>query len=196
MPLTTGELDRIKVELGFNVLNTAAQPYVGVTLLFDQVVQLYLREGLDTTTSTAVSAAPSGAAVSLTLANATGVTLHSRVAVDVDDFLEMATIRAIAGNVVTVILRKAHAGSYTVTLDGGLQQVRECLAALYTTQQLISELDGTGAIKAVDEVHFFDSRGRSRLELLEEQQRHWRIKLATCLFGQGYQGAGSSCALY
>lgn len=199
MPLTTGELDRVKAELGFHLLNTGAQPFIGVHMVFEQVIQPYLREGLDTTSATAVVASTSGAAAAITLADATGVTLHSRVAVDVDDFLEMATVRAIAGNVVTLILKKAHPANYTVTLDGGLQQIRECLAALYVTQQQLNEDEGTGAIRKVDEIEFYDSKQRSSLELLQAKQKHWRKELYRRLFGQGdysLTGNGGSVALY
>jgi hypothetical protein len=181
MPLTTGELDRIRTELGDNVLTVGAEPYIGVSALFSQVIAPYLREGLDTTSSTAVLSSPSGTAVPITLASVTDISLHSRLAVDVDDFLEMATVRAIAGSVVTVILKKAHAGTYTVTLDGGLQIIRECLSALYKTQLQIDDDEGTGAIRKVDEIEFYDSRKRSSLELLAAKQEHWRDRLRSAL---------------
>jgi hypothetical protein len=199
MPLTTGELDRIKSELGFHLLNTGAQPFIGVHMVFEQVIQPYLAEGLDTTSNTIVSVSPSGSAVALTLASVTGITLHSRLAIDVDDFFEMATVRAISGSIVNVILKKAHSLTYTVTLDGGLQQIRECLAALYATQQQLNEDNGTGAIKKVDEIEFYESKQRSALELLQAKQNHWRRELYRRLFGMGdplVMGCGGFSELY
>lgn len=197
--LTSGELDRVRVELGYNVLNVGAEPYIGVHAVFSQVIQPYLREGLETTSSTAVVAAPAGAAVQLTLASATGITLRTRLAIDVDDSLEVATVRAISGSNVVVILRRAHAGTYPVAVDAGLQFVRECLSALYKTQLLIDDLDGTGALKKVDEVEFYDCRGKSRLQLLTDQQEHWRNRLASALgiprLNIGH-ASGGSCSLY
>jgi hypothetical protein len=179
--LTTGELDRIRAELGYNVLDVGAEPYIGVQAIFSQVIQPYLREGLETSSSTEVAENASGTLVGLTLASATGLSVRTKLVVDVDDFLEVATIRALAGNVATVLLKKAHAGTYPVTVDAGLQIVRECLAALFRIEQLIAELEGEGALKKVDEIEFYDVKGRSRLGLLVEQQRHWRQRLASHL---------------
>src|SRR5512147_2694673 len=103
MPLTSGELDRIRAETGYNVLGVGAEPYIGVQAIFSQVIQPYLREGADTTSSTSVAASSTGTFVTLSVASATGITLHERVAVDVDDFLEMATVRSISGTNVGVI---------------------------------------------------------------------------------------------
>lgn len=199
MPLTNGELDRIRVELGYNVLNTAAEPFVGVHAYFAQVLQPYLREGADTTSSTSVDAAPEGAFATLNVASASGIVLHERIAVDVDDAFEMATVRSVSGTSVGVFLRKAHAGTYPVTVDGGLQIVRQCLASIAATHDLIAECDGTGAIKAVDEVHFYDSRGKSRLALLNDQLDHWRNRLSAAVgFPRNPASApnGGACALY
>lgn len=199
MPLTTGELDRVRAELGFNVLNTGAEPFVGVHAYFSQVLQPYLREGSDTTSNTSVTADPAGAFVTLNVASADGIVLHERVAVDVDDAFEMATVRSVSGTSVGVFLKKAHAGTYPVTVDGGLQIVRQCLAALSATHDLIAECDGTGAIKAVDEVQFYDSRGKSRLSLLNDQLDHWRNRLSAAVgFPRNPASApnGGACASY
>lgn len=199
MPLTTGELDRIKVELGYNVLNTSAQPYIGVAMMFDQVVRPYLREGADTTSATQVVAASAGAFATLAVVSATGMALHERIAVDVDDYLEMATIRSISGLNIGVILKKAHEGTYPVTVDGGLQRVRECLSALYRIHQLIGELEGTGGLKQVDEIHWYDAHGKSQLQLLNDQLAHWRNELAIALGvprRATQANAGGTCALY
>lgn len=196
MPLTTGELDRIKAECGDNVLNTGAQPFIGIAMVYENVVLPYLREGLDTTSSTEVEAAVDGALVTLVLASATGVTVHSRVAVDVDDLFEMATVRAISGASIQVILKKAHPGTYTVTLDSGLVQVRECLSALYQIQQDMASDMGTGAPKKVDELEFYEMKGkRSSLEGLLAKRELWRDELRSRLgivrkpIQQSYGGA-------
>lgn len=178
MPLTPGELDRCRAELGYNLLSVGAEPYVGVSALFSQVVAPFLREGADTTSATAVTAVTAGAFVTLTVASATGIVLHERVAVDVDDYLEMATVRSVSGTSVGVILKKAHAGTYPVTVDGGLQKVRECLAAIFKVHQNISELEGTGALKQVDEIQWYDTKGKSHLQLLNDQLEHWRNQLS------------------
>jgi hypothetical protein len=199
MPLTSGELDRVRAELGYNVLNVGAEPFIGVHAVFSQVIQPYLREGNDTTSSTAVTADEAGGFVTLTVASATGIALHERIAVDVDDYLEMATVRSVSGLSVGVILKKRHVGTYPVTVDGGLIQVRECLAALYDTHQKIKELEGTGSLKAVDEIQFYDSKGKTHLQVLSEQLEHWRNELRSRLGiprQQIQRGGGGCSALY
>jgi hypothetical protein len=182
MPLTTGELDRVKAELGYNVLNTGAQPFIGVHMVFEQVILPYLREGNDTTSSTPVVAATDGAFVTISVASATGIVLHERIAVDVDDFFEMATVRSISATSVGVILKKAHSGTYPVSVDGGLVQVRECLAALYAIQLEMRDDLGGGAIKQVDEVHFYEMKSkRSSLEGLLSKRELWRDELRSRL---------------
>jgi hypothetical protein len=199
MPLTPGELDRVRAELGYNVLNVGAEPFIGVHAVFSQVIAPYLREGNDTTSATAVTASDTGTFVTLTVASATGITLHERVAVDVDDYLEMATVRSVSGTSVGVILKKMHAGTYPVTVDGGLVQIRECLAALYNTHQKINDLEGTGGLKAVDEIQFYDAKGKTHLQVLNDQLEHWRDELRSRLgiprqpIAQSY---GGSCVLY
>lgn len=199
MPLTAGELARVKAELGYNVLTVGAEPWIGVSAMFSQVIQPYLGEGNDTTSSTPVSADPAGGFVTLSVASATGIALHERIAVDVDDYLEMATVRSVSGTSVGVILKKMHVGTYPVTVDSGLIQVRECLAALYETHQKIKELEGTGAIKSVDEIHFHEAKGRTHLQLLNEKLEHHRNELRARLGVARkpiQRGGGGSCALY
>lgn len=198
--LTSGELDRLRIELGYNALNVGAEPYIGVQAVFAQVIQPYLREGADTTSSTAVVAAPAGAFVTLTVASATGIVLHEHVAVDVDDAFESATVRSVSGNNIGVFLKKAHPGTYPVTVDGGLQAVRECLAALYNIHSIIDSLEGEGALKKVDEIEFYDSKGKSRLQLLEEQLNYRRNRLSSIVgFPRNPATSGmmgGNCTLY
>jgi hypothetical protein len=194
MPLLDSELDRIRAELGHNLLNVGAEPYIGVSAVFSQVVQVYLREGLDTTSSTTVSAP---GYVTLTLGDVTGISIMSRVAVDVDEQFELVTVRAVStvNKTISVIATKAHPGTYPVTVDGGLQIVRECLAALADIQTKMSATRGHGALKAVDEVQFYDARGKTQFQVYLDQAEHWRDRLARHLgvarikFGGGGQGS-------
>jgi hypothetical protein len=199
MPLTTGELDRIRGELGYHLLENGAQPFIGVHQVFEQVIQPFLREGADTSSSTAVAAAPAGELVTLTVASATGIVLHGRIAVDVDDQFEMATVRSISSTSVAVYLKKAHAGTYPVSVDGGLVQVRECLAALYRIMLEIADDIGGGAVKKVDEVEFYEMKGkRSSLEGLHAKREYWRNELRSRLGitrNNIQQSAGGSCCL-
>lgn len=177
MPLLDSELDRIRAELGHNLLNVGAEPYIGITAVFSQIIQRYMREGLDATTSTTVGA-PGYA--NLVLDDVTGISVMSRVALDVDEQFEMVTVRAIntGTKTISVIAKKAHQGTYPVTLDGGLQIIRECLSALADLQDKMAATRGHGSLKAVDEVEFYDTRGKTQFAVYLEQAEHWRDRLA------------------
>ena len=178
MPILDSELDRIRAELGYNLLNVGAEPYIGVQAIFTNVIQRYCREGLDTYTST-----PIGEAGYVTLAlNEVDntLTMMTRVAIDVDGLFEMVTVRAVdyANKTISVYAKKTHYGTYPVTVDGGLQCIRECLAALADIREQMLATRGHGALKQVDEVGFYDVRGNSQLEVLQGQAEYWRDMLA------------------
>jgi hypothetical protein len=180
MPLTRGELDRCRAELGYHLLNTGAQPFIGVHMVFEQVILPYLREGTDTTSSTTVDADSVPGYCTIVVADPTLFVLHERIAVDVDDFLEMATVRSVSSTSIGVFLKKAHAGTYPVTTDGGLLKVRECLAAISECHQEIRDNIGLGGTKKVDEIEFYDSKQKSKLNLCEENLDFWRDQLRAC----------------
>ena len=77
MALSNAELERIKAELGYNVLTIGALPYVGFSQMFTNVVQAYMSSGASTTSSTAVTAATTATPATLTLASGTGFTATS-----------------------------------------------------------------------------------------------------------------------
>ena len=185
MPLLTSEIDRIRWELNTNLLKAGAEPYVSVMALFDQLIQPYLREGSDTTSSTAVTAVAAGAKsspVSLALLSATGFSPGQTVIVDVDDRREEATVQALSGAAITVLLRLDHSGTYPVMAEGGLSIVRNLLRRLRLVD---SKLGGVGidsaGIKKIDEIEF-RSDTDPRTSLVAEQDR-LREQLATALLG-------------
>ena len=85
MALLDAEIARIKAELGYNILTTGAVPYIGITQVFEQVIQSNVLAGATTTSSTSVSAATSATPSTLTLADATGFVAGARAVIDVDD---------------------------------------------------------------------------------------------------------------
>jgi len=185
MALTSAEVRRIRYELGYNVLAVGAEPYVGVTQLFEQVIQPYLTAGASTTSSTAVVASSTGAPVTLTLASATGFNVFDRAVVDVDGRQEFATVSAVAGSTITVQLSLAHSGTYPVTVEGGESIVREILRECIRIGGgggLLSKSAGKAGLKKVDEVEFF---GSSTSTTIAAQQRkmldYWRNELAAAL---------------
>ena len=119
MALLDSEIARIKAELGYNLLTTGALPYIGITQVFEQVIQDNVLAGASTTSTTAVSAQSTPTPVGITLASATGFAAGVRVVLDVDDRQETATVQSMSGSVITVQLTGVHSGTYPVTVDGG-----------------------------------------------------------------------------
>lgn len=212
MALLSSEIARIKYELGYNALSVGAEPYIGVTQLFEQVIAQYMTAGASTTSSTAVTAASTPTAVTLTLASATGFSAGDRIVVDVDSLQESAVVRSVSGATVTVLLSKAHAGTYPVTVEGGETIVRAILQKLQALSALaaggeagaLGGLSSSVGIKKVDEIEFFGGGssalgGASRLSELIKLQDYWRDELAHTLGVvrlNGRGGGGASVSMY
>lgn len=203
MALLDSEVAAIKAALGYNVLSIGAEPYADVRAYFTQVMQPYLSGGATTSSSTAVTAATSPTPVVLTLADATGFALGDTVIVDVDSLQESATVRAVSGSTVTVLLSKAHSLTYPVTVEGPETLVRAYLRKLRSLSVSGGAFDGvadTAGIKKVDEIEFFGGAGGgSTLRDLRRLQNHYRDELAA-LLGipnmHGMSGGGSSVSPY
>lgn len=208
MALTSSEVARIKYELGYNVLSVGAEPYIGVTALFDQVIQPYLDAGASTTSNTAVTAATTPTPVALALADASEVAAGSVVIVDVDGRQERATVQSKSGSNVTVQLSLAHSGTYPVTVEGPESIIRSILQRLQSIAGLgasgesgaMGELLGVAGVKRIDDIEFFggETLSTSRMTQLMKQREYWRDELATALGVERLNGSGggSDCAVY
>ncbi|HEY3495276.1 MAG TPA: hypothetical protein VGK73_11345 [Polyangiaceae bacterium] len=180
MALLDSEVARIKAELGYNLLTTGAVPYIGVTQVFEQVIQENVLAGATTTSSTSVTAASSPTPVTLTLASVTGFTAGDRAVVDVDTRQELATVQAVGVSSITLLLSKAHTGTYPVTVEGGESLVRECLRRIIDVKTSLGSSQGEGALKKVDEIEFYQT-GSSLFGTLGNQLMFWRNELAAAL---------------
>lgn len=180
MALLDSEIARIKAELGYNLLTTGAVPYIGVTQVFEQVIQENVTSGATTTSSTSVTAASSPTPVTLTLASVTGFTAGDRAVVDVDTRQELATVQAVGVSSITLLLSKAHTGTYPVTVEGGESLVRECLRRIIDVKTSLASSQGEGALKKVDEIEFYQT-GSSLFGTLGNQLMFWRNELAAAL---------------
>jgi hypothetical protein len=178
--LSTSELQRIKAELGWNVLSTGAEPFIGVAMVFEQVIAVYMTAGAATTSATAVVASSSPAPAALTLASATGFADGARVWVDVDDRQESATVQHLAGTSMTVLLSKTHAGTYPVYVDGGEGIVRELLGRIKAVKDELGGTFGEGSLKKVDEVEFYQT-GLTQFGSTGKALMFWRDELASVL---------------
>lgn len=159
MALLASEVARVRVELGYNALSGPAEPYIGYTAIFDQVIQQYLSAGATTTSSTSVTAVtPPGAPapVALTLVSATGFEAGAVVWIDVDARQERAIVESLSGSVITVMLAKDHAGTYPVTVEGGETMVREILSEIAKVKAKIGSVTlSTAGLKRADEVEWY-----------------------------------------
>lgn len=198
MALLDSEIARCKYELGYNLLTIAAEPYIGVARVFELVIQPNMLAGAITTSSTVVTAVAAGALaspVTLTLASVTGFSPGDRVIVDVDDRQEAATVQSVSGSTITLLLSKAHSGTYTLTVERGESIVREILQRL----RAIADKLGTAAIQQagiakVDEIEFFKGMQGVRYEL-QRLQTFWRNELSSALGVQNLRGASSGSAI-
>lgn len=182
MALLTSELQRLRFECGYNVLAAGAEPYIGVTAVFDQVIATYMTAGASTTSSTAVTAATTPTPATLTLASVSGFSAFSRVWIDVDARQEAATVQAVSGSTIVVLLSLAHSGTYPVTVEGGEAMVRDQLRKLRVIDEQMTAAYSSAGIKQVDEVHFFgDASARTRLRELGDAQAEARDELCSML---------------
>lgn len=183
MAFSSQELHRIKRELGYHLLTVGSLPYIGYTQLFDSVINENIDEEVSTTTTlaTAIAEASAPAPHTLTLASATGFSSGARVYVDVDSRQELATVSNLNGSAITVLLKKAHAGTIPVALEGPIPIARDILRKIEEVREEMARTFGDGAIRKVDEVEFFDQRGRTLFGSLGEQLMSWRDELASVL---------------
>jgi len=179
--LTDSEVQRIRAELGFHVLSVSAEPYISYVSLFDQIIQPFTTSGAATTSTTLVTAATTATPATLSLGSATGFAAGVRVVVDVDDRQEVATAQSLSGSALTLLLTKAHSGTYPVTVEGGETIIREKLTAIRNVKADMLATYGSGALKAVDEIQFYDTGGTTQFGVLGTQLAHWRDELAANL---------------
>lgn len=184
MALLQSELSRVRYELGFNVLTIGADPYIAFSAVFDAVILPYLSAGATTTSSTSVSAATAPTPVTLTLASGTGFSSGDVVIVDVDSRQERATLEHVSGASATLILSKAHSGTYPVTVEGGEAIVRNLLGHLYDVEEKIVSSAKTAGLKSAgrNAVEWYGGNaGGSVLSSLMSTQMYWRDQLASAL---------------
>lgn len=201
MALLDSEVTRLRYELGYPLLTTGAEPWIGIASAFDNVIQPYLRAGAATTSATAVTAASSATPVTITLASATGFTTGDRLVVDVDDRQEIVTLQNLASTSATMLLTKAHTGTYPVTVEGGETVVRALLQRLRVIGEALDSSATSAGIKRVDEIEFFgDTSSISVFSSLRQQREDCRDELSSAVglarLNRAGRGGGSRVAVY
>ena len=174
---------RPRAELGYNALGVGAEPYVGITAVFDQIVALYLNAGATTTSATAVVAADVATPVAVTLTLATGFAAGQRVVLDVDARQESATVQSIAGSVITLLLTGVHSGTYPVTVEGGETLAREKLRLIIGVQARLDAASATAGLRQAEDVGWFQAKGggSAQLQDLLRLRDYYRDELAGVL---------------
>ena len=192
MALLDSELARIKGHLGFHLLRVGATPYIGVAAIFEQVIQPYLNGGAATTCATTVTAATASTPVTLTLASATGFTAGDPVIIDVDSRQERATVQAVSGSTITVLLSLAHTGTYPVTVEGGESIVRSILKQCDAAWTAYSEVLTSAGLESLGngEIVWAVEGRNSRPTMLKRTLDHWRGELASALGIARMNGGG------
>jgi len=201
--LTTSEVQRLKYELGYPLLDSGANPYIGTSAAFEAVIQPYLQAGASTTSATVVTAATTPTPIAITLSSAVGFAVGNRVIVDVDSRQEAVTAQLVNGAAVTLLLSKAHTGTYPVTVEGGESIIREFLASLRDIQDRIVSAASKAGLRKVDEIEFWQAKAADSSGVFGEivmQRDYWRDELASALgivnLRRRRKSAGARCAVY
>lgn len=155
--LTADEMGRIKYELNDAVLSYNALPWIGIRVVWD-VIQTSVESSSTpaTSSSTAITAA---GPVTITVASATGLSVGTRVQLDCDGQRETCSVRNVAGNVLSLVARKIHSGTYPVEIESPLTIVRGCVADLSALEQVnsLASFESLG-LRRVDEIEW-DEKG-------------------------------------
>lgn len=200
MALLDSEIARIKWHLGYNLLSVGATPYIGVAAVFEQVIQVYLEGTASTTSATSVTAASTPTPVTLTLVSATGFNPSDKVVIDVDSRQERVTVQSVSGSTISVILTKAHSGTYPVSVEGPDTIVRDILQRCDDAWAAYSTALSSAGLKQLGqgEIEWFEEKGSSgRLGALKATLARWRSELGSVLgISPRNRGNGGSYELY
>lgn len=209
--LLASELVRVKIELGYNALLIGAEPYIGTSQLFEQVIAQYMSAGASSTSTTLCAQMLGPTIQQITLASALNFNVGDKVAVDVDARYEQARIEQITGNVLTLQLYQAHSdaansSSYFVSVEGGEFVVREVLREIAAVKASISKSRVQAGLQQADEIHWYPGKSGvgGPIDGLMGLLHYWRDELAHTLGvmnlrdSDGSSGSGQSTvpALY
>jgi hypothetical protein len=183
MAFTSAEIWEIKRELGYNLLQTGATAYVGVSQLLETVVNENIDAEISTTATlaTPISQASTPTPQTLTLADATSFSAGAIVGVDVDTRFERVAIQSKTGSDVVVQLKEAHSGTIPVALDGPIPLVREVLRKIREVKEEMGSTFGEGPLKKVDEIEWYEGNGTDTFGRLGDQLAYWRAELSAML---------------
>lgn len=147
--LLASELVEIKKHLGYHLISSQGEPYIGFVAIFELIIQPFLATGpLTTSTTTVIKSGGMPTSTALTLASVAGITPGTVLVVDVDSLAETCTVQSVTGSTVQVLLGKPHQGTYPVVIQstGVMTSSSTSVAAIVQppTQVQLTVADGTG----------------------------------------------------
>ena len=154
--LSDMEVQRLRYELGANLLEIGAEPYIDHMRIFD-VIQDNLASSEYEVTACTTNVTSTGV-TTLTLGAVDGLDTGTRIVLDQDEAQEVVSVRRVTGlDTISVICRKLHTATFPVEIESGLTIVRGLLWELVMLAEKIRESTDFDGIKQVDEVIFQDT---------------------------------------
>ena len=189
--LSNGECDRLRYELGLNVVGIGAEPYIGHAQIIS-IIQSYLASNAQDVVYTSSGVTTVGSN-SVALTSVTGIDTGTVLVFDADEFLERCTVKRVVGLNVYVNCKKLHTVNTPVEIESGLTLVRGKLAELDTIAQRIAEAADSAGLKRVDEVEWKDGVRTVATELASQQLARRRelaslVNLNNILAEAGFSG--------
>ncbi len=198
--LSNGECDRLRYELGLNVVGIGAEPYIGHAQII-AIIQSYLASNAQAVAYSATAVTIAGG-VTLTLDSVVGIDTGTPLVLDVDAFAERVTVKRVVSSTIIVNCKKLHAANFPVEIESGLTLVRMKLAELDSIATRITEASDSAGLKRVDEVEWKDGRMTVAAELASQQLARRRelaslVNLQNILEQAGFASGGArGFALY
>lgn len=177
--LSDGELQRLRYELGFNVVGIGAEPYIDHAQI-PSTIQSYLFSDVQAVAYSATAVTTPGS-VDLHLDCVTGISQGTPVVIDCDDSFERVTVKKVNAleSLITVNCKRLHGTPFPVEIESGLSMVRVKLWTLASLEGRILDAADAAGLKSVDEVVFQDAKATSVLATLLRQQQVHRRELAS-----------------
>lgn len=212
MALLQSEVWRIKMELGYHLIDVAAEPYIGFVALFDQVIKPYLIAGATTQSFDPITGSRTTVQLLSTFglgADLSGFEVGQQVVVDFAPFQERTVVRAVDTtlNTMSLVLTKDHGQSpdgFPITVESGETMVRNLINQLMVfddpTSSAYTKMLSRAGIKAlVGEVEFFGSGSGSfsALQQANELRDYLRGQLASIIgvHNLNPSSGGGACAM-
>lgn len=194
--VSDAEREALRFHLCYGNVSVSGYPYTpdGFIELFRDVVQPNLTTGEETTATTAIAA---GAVVTVTPVAMTGISVYSRLMVDVGDAAEIVVVKAVTGSTFSAAFVNAHTSTgYPVAVFSAVARLR---MLLHSADRAWAGVQGTdvgadAGIKKVDETEFYQGgKGGVVLEGLTRQYETIVASISSLVRVPVANGGGGRC---